>query len=31
MKLFGYVKGAFPGAVSDKKGLFEEANSSTIF
>ena len=30
-ELFGYVKGAFTGAVKDKKGLFEEANHSTIF
>ena len=30
-ELFGYVKGAFTGAVADKKGLFEEANNSTIF
>ncbi len=30
-ELFGYVKGAFTGAVSDKKGLFEEANDGTLF
>lgn len=30
-ELFGYVKGAFTGAVKDKKGLFEEADSGTIF
>lgn len=30
-ELFGYKKGAFTGANKDKKGLFEEANSGTIF
>lgn len=30
-ELFGHTKGAFTGAVSDKKGLFEEANSGTLF
>ncbi|MDP2386953.1 MAG: sigma-54 dependent transcriptional regulator [Bacteroidota bacterium] len=30
-ELFGHKKGAFTGAVSDKKGLFEEANEGTIF
>ena len=29
--LFGYKKGAFTGAESDKKGIFEEADSGTIF
>jgi DNA-binding NtrC family response regulator len=29
--LFGYKKGAYTGAVSDKKGIFEEADGGTIF
>lgn len=30
-ELFGYKKGAFTGAISDKKGLFEVTSSGTIF
>jgi len=29
--LFGHVKGAFTGAISDKKGLFEMADEGSIF
>ena len=29
--MFGYKKGSFTGAVSDKKGLFEEAHEGTLF
>ncbi|MGA1863565.1 MAG: sigma-54-dependent transcriptional regulator [bacterium] len=29
-ELFGYTKGAFTGAVSEKKGLFEEADCGTL-
>jgi transcriptional regulator with AAA-type ATPase domain len=30
-ELFGYNKGAFTGAIEDKKGLFEEANNGILF
>jgi Nif-specific regulatory protein len=30
-ELFGYVRGAFTGAVANKKGLFEVADGGTIF
>ncbi len=29
--LFGYKKGAFTGAYADKKGIFEEAHTGTLF
>ena len=30
-ELFGHLKGAFTGAIADKKGKFEEADSGTLF
>jgi len=30
-ELFGYMKGAFTGAVAVKRGLFEEADEGTVF
>ncbi len=30
-ELFGHVKGSFTGAVSDKSGLFEEADGGSLF
>lgn len=30
-ELFGHVKGSFTGAISDKKGLFSEADTGTAF
>ena len=30
-RLFGYVRGAFTGAIKDTKGFFESANGGTLF
>ncbi|MFH0888367.1 MAG: sigma 54-interacting transcriptional regulator [Planctomycetota bacterium] len=30
-ELFGHIKGSFTGAISDKRGLFEQANLGTFF
>ena len=30
-ELFGYLKGSFTGATSDRRGLFHEANGGTLF
>jgi two-component system response regulator HydG len=30
-ELFGHIKGAFTGAINDKKGVFEQAKGGTLF
>ena len=30
-ELFGHIKGSFTSAIADKKGVFEQANSGTVF